>query len=57
MSNSWWHPKLSMIQEKNFADDAGKKERLLRRHARDPKVLHASTIKGMLSIEASTSSA
>ena len=45
------------IWEKNFADDAGKKERLLRRHARDPKVLHASTIKGMLSIEASTSSA
>lgn len=43
------------IWEKNFADDAGMKERLLRRHARDPKVLHASIIKGMLSIEASTS--
>ena len=41
--------------EKNFADDAGMKDRLLRRHARDPKVLHASIIKGMLSVEAATS--
>lgn len=43
------------VWEKNFADDAGMKERILRRHARDPKVLHASIMKGMLSTEASTS--